>query len=118
MNRRVLLLALPISLSACIAPIAPAPAQPRQPTAVAASFGKTWDGVIDEFASRNIPIKAMDRASGFIATDALSASHSSRVRSAHTAMGQTLESADANDDDCASSGLAESHLVAAIKTAT
>lgn len=38
---------------------------------VNASFGRTWDALIDEFAKNNIPIKTIDRSSGLIATDAL-----------------------------------------------
>ena len=33
---------------------------------VNASFGKTWDSVIDVFADRNISIATIDRASGLI----------------------------------------------------
>jgi hypothetical protein len=39
---------------------------------VAASQARTWDAVIDLFAERNIPIRTMERASGFIATEQLS----------------------------------------------
>jgi len=38
---------------------------------IAASSNKTWNAVIDIFAANNIPIKTIDRASGFIATDPL-----------------------------------------------
>lgn len=33
---------------------------------VVASFGRTWDAVIDVFADEGIPIATMDRASGLI----------------------------------------------------
>jgi len=36
-----------------------------------ASAGRAWDAVVDVFASREIPIRMMERASGFIATDQL-----------------------------------------------
>jgi hypothetical protein len=49
------------------------PAQVERPvTSVSASFGRTWDAVIDAFAAKNIPIKTMERASGFISADAAS----------------------------------------------
>ena len=35
-------------------------------------MGQTWDAVIDVFATRNIPIRTIERASGLIVTDALS----------------------------------------------
>jgi hypothetical protein len=41
----------------------------REQTAVAASFGRTWDAVIDHFAERNISIRTMERSSGFIAAE-------------------------------------------------
>jgi hypothetical protein len=40
---------------------------------VAASFAKTWGAVIDVFADRNIPIRTLDRSSGFAATEELGA---------------------------------------------
>lgn len=49
----------------------PAPPAPRVATQVRAPFAKTWNAVIDVFAERNIPIKNMERASGFISTDEL-----------------------------------------------
>lgn len=65
MRRSVVALVL---LAACtITP--PAPPTPRSGTAVAASFGKSWDAVIDIFAERNIPIKTVDRASGIIVAE-------------------------------------------------
>ncbi|MGH9897071.1 MAG: hypothetical protein ACREA0_34765, partial [bacterium] len=53
----------------------PAPPMPRDATEVTASFGRTWDAVIDEFADRNIPIRTIERASGLIATELLSISY-------------------------------------------
>jgi len=38
-------------------------------TPVSASFGKTWNAVIDILADRNIPVKTLDRASGFVAAE-------------------------------------------------
>lgn len=62
--KRVILL---VSLAACVT--APATAPERAATPVNASTGKTWDAVIDVFAERNIPIRNMERASGFIAAE-------------------------------------------------
>lgn len=42
---------------------------PRLGTEVAASFGKTWDAVIDVFSERNIGIKTLDRSSGLIVAE-------------------------------------------------
>jgi hypothetical protein len=42
---------------------------PSAGTEVAASFSATWDAVIDVFAERNIPIKTLDRQSGFIVAE-------------------------------------------------
>jgi hypothetical protein len=39
---------------------------------IAASFGKTWDAVIDVFAVKNIPIRTLERVSGLIAAEPLS----------------------------------------------
>lgn len=62
--------ALPAALCvACTAP--PQPPQPRSATTVSATMGKTWDAVIDVFGEHNIPIKNMERVSGFISTDPL-----------------------------------------------
>lgn len=55
---------------ACV-PQAPAAPTPHNAVEVSASFGKTWDALIDQFADRNIPIKTIERASGLIATDPL-----------------------------------------------
>jgi hypothetical protein len=44
----------------------PAPPAPRTAMPVTASFGRTWDAVIDVFAEDGIPIATMDRASGLI----------------------------------------------------
>jgi hypothetical protein len=59
------------ALAACTRYYPPTPATPRDGTGVIASFGRTWDAVIDEFAAKNIPIRTLERASGFIATEAL-----------------------------------------------
>ncbi len=46
------------------------PAPPARPdTNVHASFGRTWDAVVDYFARSSIPIKTIDRSSGLIAAE-------------------------------------------------
>ncbi len=67
-----------VGLAGCIRYTPPQPASPHDPAPVAASFGKTWDAVIDVFGDRTIPIRNMERASGFIATDALPAGPNDR----------------------------------------
>jgi hypothetical protein len=57
---------------ACNSYQAPLPPAPRDATQVSASAGQTWDAVVDLFAARNIPIRTIERASGFVATDELS----------------------------------------------
>lgn len=47
----------------------PPPPQERPDTPVTASFGRTWDSVVDYFARSSIPIKTIDRASGLIAAE-------------------------------------------------
>lgn len=55
--------------TACIHMVPPSPAVPHGPMDVNASTTKTWDAVIDVFASKNIPIKTMDHSSGFIVAE-------------------------------------------------
>jgi hypothetical protein len=47
----------------------PAPRPAIGPTKVAAPFSKTWNAVVDILAERNIPVKTLDRASGFVAAE-------------------------------------------------
>jgi hypothetical protein len=35
------------------------------------SFDRTWTAVIDVFGEKNVPIRTLERASGFVATDGL-----------------------------------------------
>jgi hypothetical protein len=58
------------AITACV-PAPPAAPAPHTAMEVSASFGRTWDALIDEFSQRNIPIKTIERASGLIATDGL-----------------------------------------------
>jgi hypothetical protein len=62
------LMVLPL-VASCTRYEPPAPVSPRQGTAVAASFARTWDAVIDDFANRNVPIRTIERASGIIVTE-------------------------------------------------
>ncbi len=71
---KALVFCLAFGALGCAAAKAPQPvtlASSRGITNVQGSFGRTWDAVIDVFGERNIPIKQMERASGFIATDNL-----------------------------------------------
>jgi len=69
MTQRLLLI---LGLVTACAPTPPTTvATPRVGTTVQASFGRTWNAVIDQFADRNIPIRTIDRSSGLIATDML-----------------------------------------------
>ena len=63
------LLVLLLVLAACTAP--PKAGVTRAETPVNASFARTWDATVGIFAERNVPIKTIDRSSGFIGTDAL-----------------------------------------------
>lgn len=60
-------------LAGCSSPAYQPPPRPapRDASRVSASMGQTWDAVIDLFATRNIPIRTIERASGLIVTDAL-----------------------------------------------
>lgn len=53
-------------LSACYGYRPPAPPIPTTAQPVNASFGKTWDAVIDLFSEQNISIATIERASGLI----------------------------------------------------
>ena len=68
MKKSLLLLIAAVAIS-CTAAVRPAPPTPRTGTPVNASLAKTWDAVIDVFANKNIPIKTLDRSSGFIVTE-------------------------------------------------
>lgn len=56
-------------LVACAAAPATVAPVPRPATVTAASFGRTWDAVIEHFAERSIPIRTLERASGIVITD-------------------------------------------------
>jgi hypothetical protein len=62
-----------VLLAGCSSPAYQPPPRPapREASHVVASMGQTWDAVIDVFATRNIPIRTFERASGLIVTEAL-----------------------------------------------
>lgn len=61
---------LVLVLAACYT--APSTVAPEHaPTPIAAGMDRAWNAVIDVFAERNIPIRTIDRSSGFVATEAL-----------------------------------------------
>ncbi len=70
-----------ITLSACglvVACVTYVPPQVKEPeplpaTPVRASFDRTWATVIDFFADQAIPVKTLDRSSGYIAAERLGA---------------------------------------------
>jgi hypothetical protein len=60
-----------ITLVGCT-PKPPGAPAPHSGMSVRAPFGKTWDAVIDVFAFQNIPIRTLERASGFVAAEVTS----------------------------------------------
>jgi hypothetical protein len=70
MTRFRLLATVPVLsalLTACIR--LPEPnAAPRPDSPISASASRTWDVVIDQLGERGIPLRAVEKASGFIAT--------------------------------------------------
>lgn len=74
MSKLLMLCALLAGVLGCGGRVAPAPPAPRTAMTVAAPINRTWDAAIDAFAERNVPIRNMERVSGFISTDALSVS--------------------------------------------
>jgi hypothetical protein len=56
-------------LVGCLKAVPPVPPPPHSAMGIDASVSKTWDAVIDVFASKNIPIKTLDRSSGFIVAE-------------------------------------------------
>lgn len=59
---------LVVTAVACARPT-PAPIPVLSATPVHASFARTWSAVIDILSERNIPVKTMDRSSGFVAAE-------------------------------------------------
>lgn len=65
---RILAAAVLLTSSACVLTPPQLP-PPRSAVVVHAGFDKTWDAVVDYFADQRMPIRTLERASGFIATD-------------------------------------------------
>ena len=63
-------IALVLTVAACIPTPIPPPA-PRTGTSVSSSFDRAWNGVIDVFTARNIPIRNIEKASGLVVTEPL-----------------------------------------------
>jgi hypothetical protein len=61
-------LAFALACVACNSYQAPLPPAPRDATQVRASAGQTWDAVVDLLAARDIPIRAIERTTGLVAT--------------------------------------------------
>jgi hypothetical protein len=69
-----------ILLAAACTYSAPASVAPeRAPTTVIAPFDRTWTAAIDYFADLNVPIRTLDRTSGFAATEELTVSDGTSV---------------------------------------
>jgi hypothetical protein len=47
----------------------PAPVTAPTPTTIAAGFNQAWNGVIDVLAEENVPVKTLDRSSGFVVAE-------------------------------------------------
>src|SRR6266516_79857 len=74
MKHRIVL-AVVLGLLGCVTYVPPqvAAPEPVPPAPVRASFDRTWSTVIDFFADRAIPVKTIDRASGYIAAERIGA---------------------------------------------
>lgn len=66
---RTALLGVAVLTFAACTPAHTAPTPALAATPVHASFAKTWNAVVDILAARNIPVKTMDRASGFVTAE-------------------------------------------------
>ena len=65
MRLKLATLSLALVVGCTPPPIAP----PLQAAGINAGFDKTWNAVVDILAERNIPVKTMDRASGFVSAE-------------------------------------------------
>jgi len=61
----------------------PAQPEPRATVEVAAPFERTWEAVIDLFASRSLPIRTIEKVSGLIVAEPLLTDLADRQRWAH-----------------------------------
>jgi hypothetical protein len=87
---RKLTVGLLFGVIGCMMPVPPGPPTPHAAMDIAAPVAKTWDAVIDVFASKNIPIKTMDRSSGFIATEEMSVPFTPRTESPYADCGKKM----------------------------
>ena len=53
-------------------PVPPKTYPTPEPASISASFGRTWDAIIEHFAAQSVPIRTIERASGIIVTDEMS----------------------------------------------
>jgi hypothetical protein len=90
LSPRSILPALALLAAGACTPVPPAPPEPREATPVGASFGRTWDAVIDVFAARNIPIKTIERVSGLIATDPMAVARPGGGQSPYADCGKVM----------------------------
>jgi hypothetical protein len=60
------ILVIAIAIVACTPPVAVAP-NPASP--INAGFSKSWNAVIDVLSEDNIPVKTLDKSSGFVAAE-------------------------------------------------
>jgi hypothetical protein len=79
MKGRIMLL-LPFGLFGCVTYVPPQVKvpEPLPPAPVRASFNRTWTTVIDFFADKAIPVKTLDRASGYIAAERIGAGNNAK----------------------------------------
>ena len=68
--RRLVPLAV-LLLAACVGYHRPQPATPAPATEIAAPEALAFDAAVDVFAARNLPIRSIERAAGFMSTDRL-----------------------------------------------
>src|SRR5450759_3554253 len=63
-------LVMAVSLAACTPHVtAPTPEAAPTSTTIAAGFNQTWNGVIDVLSEENVPVKTLDRSSGFVVAE-------------------------------------------------
>ncbi len=79
MKHRIVL-AVVLGLLGCVSYVPPQAktAEPLPAASVRASFDRTWTAVIDFFADNAIPVKTIDRASGYIAAERIGAGNNAK----------------------------------------
>lgn len=80
MNRQTILIVSAFGVAGCVtyAPPQASTPEPLPPAPVRASFDRTWNTVIDYFADNAIPVKTIDRASGYIAAERIGAGNNAK----------------------------------------